>query len=229
MDKVLVIDDEPEMTAMLHHALTWEGYEVDVTYDGHNGLRKVNSFEPDVVILDVMMPGLSGWETLRLLREFSQVPVIMLTAMDGEKSTVQGLELGADDYITKPFALNELKARLRAVLRRASLLPSQPEGRLVFDEGRLVIDSGSMQVLVRGQEVDLTPTEHRLLFYLAHNAGQLLTISQILAEVWGPGYEDSAANVKVYVQRVRSKIEQDPQNPRYILTHRGLGYSLSRI
>ena len=228
MDKVLVIEDEPEMTALLHHALTREGYEVDVAFDGRTGLRKAQSFEPDVVLLDVMMPEMSGWETLRSLREFSQVPVIMLTAVDGEESTVRGLNLGADDYITKPFAIREMKARLRAVLRRATLPPSQSEGRLTFDGGRLVIDPESYQVIVRGGAVDLTPTEHRLLFYLAHNAGQILTPAQILNEVWGLGYEDSLASVKVYIQRLRSKIEQDPQRPRYVLTHRGLGYSLAK-
>jgi two-component system KDP operon response regulator KdpE len=171
---------------------------------------------------------MSGWDTLYALREFSQVPVIMLTAVRGEESTVRGLNLGADDYITKPFAIQEMKARLRAVLRRATLPPSQPEGRLTFDEGRLVIDPESYKVVVRAEEVELTPTEHRLLFYLAHNAGQILTPSQILTEVWGPGYEDSLASVKVYVQRLRSKIELDPQKPQYVLTHRGLGYSLAK-
>lgn len=229
MDKVLVIDDEPEMTALLHHALSREGYEVDVAFDGRTGLRKVQSFRPDVVLLDVMMPEMNGWETLGALRDFSQAPVIMLTAVDGEEATVRGLTLGADDYITKPFALRELKARLRAVLRRATLPPSQAEGRITFDEGRLVIDPESYLVIVRGDAVELTPTEHRLLFYLAHNAGQILTLSQILAEVWGPGYEDSLASVKVYIQRLRSKIEQDPQTPQYVLTHRGLGYSLAKL
>jgi len=228
MDKVLVIDDEPDMTALLYHALSREGYEVDVAFDGRTGLRKAKSFEPDVVLLDVMMPEMNGWETLRSLREFSQVPVVMLTAVDGEEATVRGLNLGADDYITKPFAIREMKARLRAVLRRATLPPSLPEGRLTFDEGRLVIAPESYQVIVRGEAVELTPTEHRLLFYLAHNAGQILTLSQILAEVWGLGYEESLASVKVYIQRLRTKIEQDPQDPQYVLTHRGLGYSLAK-
>jgi DNA-binding response OmpR family regulator len=228
MDKVLVIDDEPEMTALLHHALSREGYDVDVAFDGRTGLRKARSFDPDVVLLDVMMPEMSGWETLHALREFSQVPVIMLTAVTGEEPTVRGLNLGADDYITKPFAIQEMKARLRAVLRRATLPPSQPDGWLTFDGGRLVVDPESYKVIVRGETVELTPTEHRLLFYLAHNAGQILTPSQILTEVWGPGYEDSLASVKVYIQRLRSKIELDPQNPQYVLTHRGLGYSLAK-
>ncbi len=227
--KILVVDDEPDMTALLHHALVREGYEVEIAFDGRTALRKAQSFQPDLIMLDIMMPEMSGWETLRHLREFSQVPVIMLTAVSGERPTIQGLDLGADDYVTKPFGIRELKARVRATLRRAATPRAREEQLLTFDEGRLVIDPCTYRVMVDGEEVDLTPTEHQLLFYLAYNAGQVLTHAQILEKVWGPGYEDSLANVKVYVQRLRSKIEPDSSNPRYIQTQRGLGYYMEKL
>lgn len=227
--KILLVDDQPEMVWLLDHSLTKDGYEVQTAKDGLEGLRLAYSFQPDLILLDVMMPGLDGWGVLRRLREFSDVPVIMLTAVDGEENLVQGLETGADDYITKPFAMQELKARIRAILRRASLGPSESSHLLQFDSGRLVIDPASHQVSVGGKQVDLSPTEYKLLLFLAYNAGRVLNTDQILDNVWGPGYEDSLPSVKVYIRRLRSKIEADPRKPRYVLTKRGAGYYLAKI
>jgi len=227
--RILIVDDEPEMARLLDTALMSEGYEVESALDAREGLQKAFSFQPDLILLDVMMPGMDGWETLGRIREFSNVPVVMLTALHGEDRIVQGLDTGADDYITKPFRVQELKARIRATLRRASLPPDGEDQPLHFDGGQFVIDPSSHQTTVRGSVVDLTPTEYRLLLYLASNAGRVLTYSQILDNVWGPGYEDSLTNVKVFIRQLRRKIEADPGNPHYILTHRGVGYLFAKV
>jgi DNA-binding response OmpR family regulator len=192
-------------------------------------LRLAFDFRPDLILLDVMMPGMDGWTMLNRLREFTDVPVVMLTAVGGEESLVHGLDSGADDYLTKPFSMHELKARIRAVLRRSSLDARTEDRSLRFDNGQLVIDPPSQQVTVRGELVDLTPTEYRLLLCLAYNAGRVLNPDQILDHVWGPGYEDSVASVKLYVWYLRRKIEDDPGNPRYILTKRGAGYYMASL
>jgi len=227
--KILIVDDEPELARFLETVLDREGYELQCAFDAQQGLRQAYSFQPDLILLDVMMPGMDGWEMLRRLREFSHVPVIMLTAIHGVNSVVQGLDTGADDYVTKPFQIHELKARIRATLRRASLPSSAEEVALFFDGGQLVIDPSSHQVTVRGRAVDLTPTEYKLLLYLAYNAGRVVTYEQILDSVWGPGYEGNQANVKVFVRNLRRKLESDPSQPRYILTQRGAGYCLAKI
>lgn len=226
--KILVVDDEPEMAYLLESALIREGYEVLSALDARSGLEKAFKFQPDLILLDIMMPGMDGWEMLSRLREFSNIPVVMLTALQGVDAIVQGLDTGADDYITKPFRIQELQARVRAALRRAALPPTENAHLLLFDGGHLVIDPSARQVTVRGKRVDLTPTEYKLLLYLARNAGRTLTHEQILDNVWGPGYEDSLTNVKVFIRQLRCKIEADPSNPRYILTQRGSGYCLAR-
>ena len=225
--KILVVDDSQEATWLLKRALAEENYEVEVANNGIDGLRLAFNYRPDLVLLDVMMPDMDGWTALGRLREFSDVPVVMLTAVGGEKSLVQGLDSGADDYVTKPYGMEELKARIRAVLRRRGISPSDKGPSLQFDGGQLIIDPSSQQVTVRGELVDLTPTEYRLLLCLAYNAGRVLTADQILEHVWGPGYEDSTANVKLYVWYLRRKVEADPRDPRYILTKRGTGYYLA--
>jgi DNA-binding response OmpR family regulator len=227
--KILIVDDAPELTWLLSTSLEKEGYEVAVAHDGAEGLRQAYAFQPDLVVLDVMMPTMNGWDMLSRLREFSDVPVIMLTAISDSDSKVHGLDSGADDYVSKPFEVRELKARIRATLRRATLSPSGTSDALRFDGGQLVIDPTSRQITVRGEVVSLTPTEYRLLLYLAYNAGQALSYDQILSNVWGPGYEDSSSNVKVYIRHLRSKIEADPSDPRYILTQWGVGYCFAKI
>jgi two-component system response regulator VicR len=227
--RILVVDDAPEMTMFLERILAREGYEVAVAYDAREGLRQVHHFRPDLVLLDVMMPEVDGWHMLQHLREFSDVSVIMLTAISHVDSKIRGLDIGADDYVTKPFEVRELKARIRAALRRAEMVPSSDSYLLHFDDGRLVIDPACHQVTVRSEVVDLTPTEYKLLLYLAYNAGQVLTYDQILDSVWGLGYEDSATSVKVYIRRLRQKIEIDARHPRYILTQWGTGYYLAKL
>ena len=227
--KVLIVDDEPEQSGFLARILTREGYEVAVAHNGRQGLRRASDFGPDLILLDVVMPGMDGWEMLGHLREFSSVPVIMLTAMGGIEDRVYGLDTGADDYVIKPFQTQELKARMRALLRRT---PPDPDGTgslLSLDGGRLIIDPASHQVISQGKQIDLTPIEHKLLLYLARNAGSVMSYQEILDNVWGPGYEDSLTNVKVYVRRLRQKIEVEPAEPRYILNRWGVGYYLAKI
>jgi len=227
--KILVVDDAPELTHLLKMALSREGYQVEVASNGLEGLRKAYDLQPDLMLLDIMMPTMSGLEMLSRFREFSDVPVIMLTALGRAKDRVDGLNRGADDYVIKPFDVEELKARIRAVLRRAALSAPEESRILSFDGGRLAIDPHARQVTVGSEPVNLSPTEYKLLLYLAHNAGQVLTYGQILDQVWGPGYEDNPAVVKVYVRRLRAKIETDPDHPRYIVTHRSTGYCLAKI
>lgn len=227
--KLLVVDDSQDTTVVLRRVLQQEGYEVQVAQNGAEGLRLAFDFRPDLILLDVMMPGMDGWTMLNRLREFTDVPVIMLTAVGGEDSLIHGLDSGADDYLTKPFSMQELKARIRAVLRRSSLETHTEDRTLRFDNGQLVIDPPSQQVTVRGELVELTPTEYRLLLCLAYNAGRVLNPDQILDHVWGPGYEDSVSSVKLYVWYLRRKIESDPSDPRYILTKRGAGYFMASL
>jgi two-component system KDP operon response regulator KdpE len=227
--KILVVDDAVELTRFLEDALAQDGYQVLVAHTAQDGLRQAYHAQPDLILLDVMMPGMDGWEMLSRLREFSDVPVIMLTAVNALDFKVRGLEIGADDYLTKPFEMRELKARVQAILRRTVAPPADHGDSLTFDDGNLTIQPSSFAVIRHGQELDLTPIEHRLLLYLARNAGRVMTYEQILDNVWGPGYEDSLSNVKVYVRRLRRKIEVEPGEPRYILTQWGVGYYFAAI
>jgi two-component system KDP operon response regulator KdpE len=227
--KILIVDDSQDTTWLLKRVLTEEGYAVQLAHDGREGLRQAFDYRPDLVLLDVMMPDMDGWTMLSRLREFSDVPVIMLTAVGGEQSMVQGLDSGADDYVTKPYGMEELKARVRAVLRRRGVSESGRSKLLQFDGGKLCIDPTAQRVTVRGDVVNLTPTEYKLLLCLAYNAGRIVTSQQILDNVWGPGYEDSVANVKLYIWYLRRKIEADPRNPYYVQTMRGTGYYLADI
>jgi len=227
--RILVVDDALELTQLLKITLSREGYQVDTANDSLEALRKAYDLRPDLILLDIMMPGMSGLEMLARFREFSDVPVIMLTALDKTRVKIDGLNKGADDYVTKPFDTDELKARIRALLRRAALSAPAESSILSFDSGRLAIDPHAHLVTADGKPASLTPTEYKLLLYLAYNAGQVLTYGQILDQVWGPGYEDSPEVVKVYIRRLRTKIEPDPSHPCYILTHRSTGYCLAKI
>jgi two-component system KDP operon response regulator KdpE len=228
-EKILVIDDKKEMTWLLEQMLAEEGYAVEIAQSGQEGLRQVYVNRPDLILLDVMMPGMDGWDVLRRLREFSDTPVIMLTAVGSEDDKVHGLDIGADDYVTKPFGMPELKARIRAALRRAASVQSSTNPILRFKGGELIIDPAAHTVTVRGKAVELTPTEYKLLLYLAYNAGRVLTYDQILERVWGLGYDESQGNVKLYIWYLRRKIEADPSNPVYVQTQRGVGYSFSKL
>jgi len=226
--KILIVDDAVEATWLLNRMLNEAGYEVQVAHNGLEGLKQAFSFRPDLILLDVMMPEMDGWSTLTRLREVSDVPVIMLTAIGAEDAKIQGLDLGADDYLTKPFGVEELKARIRATLRRVSSAPEDLQV-LRLDNGQLVIDHSSQQVIVRGQEVSVSPTEYKLLFYLAQNAGRVLSYAQILDHIWGTYHDDSGDNIKVFVWSLRRKVEEEPSKPRYIVTKRGIGYYMPKL
>ncbi|HLY26062.1 MAG TPA: response regulator transcription factor [Aggregatilineales bacterium] len=221
--RILVVDDEPRMIGFIRMNLELEGYQVIEAHNGLEALDAVRTQLPDVILLDVMMPELDGFETLRMLREFSSIPVIMLTAKGEEDDKVFGLELGADDYVTKPFGPRELSSRVKAVLRRAEM-PNAPERALLKIDERLSVDFNRREVIVNGQHIKLRPTEYRLLYHLIENAGWTVTHEQLLAKVWGYEYRDETHYVRLYINYLREKIEEDPANPKYILTERGVGY-----
>jgi two-component system KDP operon response regulator KdpE len=222
--RILVVDDEPRMIGFIRMNLELEGHQVIEAHNGLEALEAIRTKLPDLVLLDVMMPELDGYETLRMLREFSNLPVIMLTAKGEENDRVYGLELGADDYIPKPFGPRELSSRIKAVLRRASLPSSGPHQAILNIDDRLSIDFNRREVIVTGEHIKLRPTEYRLLYHLVENAGWTVTHEQLLAKVWGYEYRDEAHYVRLYVNYLREKIEEDPSNPKYILTERGIGY-----
>ena len=222
--RILVVDDEPRMIGFIRMNLELEGHQVIEAHSGLEALDMVRTQLPDLVLLDVMMPELDGFETLRMLREFSSIPVIMLTAKGEENDKVYGLELGADDYITKPFGPRELSSRIKAVLRRADMPTSSPESAILRIDNRLSVDFNQREVIVNGERIKLRPTEYRLLYHLIENAGWTVPHDQLLAKVWGYEYRDEAHYVRLYVNYLREKIEEDPSNPRYILTERGVGY-----
>jgi len=227
--KLLVVDDEEDLQQLLRTMLERRGYELLTASGGLQAIRLVYHERPDLILLDVMMPGMDGWETLKRIREMSTVPVIMLTALGEVAHIVQGLQTGADDYIAKPFDREELTARIEALLRRCTQPVEQTDRVLSFDHGHLVIDPICRRVMVRGQEVQLTPTEYRLLLYLAQNAGRVLTYESILANVWDVAYKGGDKNVKVYATYLRRKIESNPQQPRYICSERGVGYYMPKL
>ena len=225
--KILIIDDDLTLVNALKLYLSKAGFEVLTAANGIEGLQTLYNERPDLVVLDIMMPKMDGWEVCKRIRELSDVPIIMLTARDQETDRVMGLKMGADDYIAKPFSLKELEARLEAVLRRTRL-PPPTRGRILYADEELTIDSERWEVRRRGELVDLTPTELRLLLVLAENAGRVLTHQQLLEQVWGPEYSEETDYTKLFIWRLRQKIENDPGNPRYILTERGLGYRFSK-
>jgi two-component system KDP operon response regulator KdpE len=222
--RILVVDDEPRMINFIRMNLELEGHQVIEARSGLEALDEVRTKLPDIILLDVMMPELDGFETLRLLREFSTIPVIMLTAKGEENDKVYGLELGADDYITKPFGPRELTSRIKAVLRRADMPSTAPSQAILKIDERLSVDFNRREVIVNNERIKLRPTEYRLLYHLIENAGWTVPHDQLLAKVWGYEYRDEAHYVRLYVNYLREKIEQDPSNPRYILTERGVGY-----
>ncbi len=222
--KVLVVDDEPDVIKVIGMSFRMQqpAWEVIGAADGQEALERIEAEHPDVILLDVGLPEMSGFEVLRSIRLFSDVPVLMLTVKDDEVSKVEGLELGADDYVTKPFSHLELLARVRAVLRRAQTLPLVHERPFV--SGDLEMDFDRRQVRVRGEAVALTGTEYRLLYYLVRNAGQVVTHETLLARVWGREYTGELSYLKGYISRLRNKLEKDPHHPERILTEHGVGY-----
>ncbi len=222
--KVLVVDDEPDVIEVvsLCFGLRWPEAQVVAARDADEALKLIEEQAPDLILLDIMLPGMDGFQLCKEIRGFSDVPIMMLTARDAEVEKVRGLEMGADDYITKPFSHLELLARIRAVLRRyQSQLPAIGE---VFESGDLRIDYASRQVTVRDQTVRLTPTEYSLLFHLTRNAGRVLPHHTLLAKVWGREYADEIDYLKVYIRRLRQKLEGDPETIGRIVSERGVGY-----
>jgi len=220
---ILVVDDEPRMVKFIRMNLEVEGCRVIEANDGLEALEKVRTDLPDLVVMDVMMPNMDGFEALRAIRAVSDVPVIMLTVRADEEDRIRGLELGADDYLGKPFSPRELASRIKAVLRRTTVSVSAEEQLLKIDED-LSIDFRQREVIVRGERVKLRPTEWRLLYHLVNNAGWVMTHEMILSKVWGQEYRDADQYVRLYITYLRQKIEPDPANPKYILTERGVGY-----
>ena len=227
MTHVLVVEDEPSFSEPLAFMLRREGFEVTVAETGPAGLNEFDRVGPDLVLLDLMLPGMSGTEVCRALRQRSNVPVIMLTARDSEIDKVVGLELGADDYVTKPFSSRELVARIRAVLRRRGdedeLLPG------VLEAGPVRLDADRHVVTVNGTAVALPLKEFELLEVLLRNAGRVVTRGQLIDRVWGAAYVGDTKTLDVHVKRLRSKIEPDPANPKFLVTVRGLGYKFDAV
>lgn len=222
---VLVIEDEPALSDAIKYSLERDGYDVYVADDGIAGLELLRTHNPDVVLLDLMLPSLSGLDVLRTLRTRSSVPVIIVTAKDGEGDKVAGLELGADDYVTKPFSMRELVARVGANLRRSSVQVESDD--VVLVGGDVKVDVGRHVTTVRGKEVELRPKEFALLELLLMRGGKLVTRDDLIAEVWGYDYFGDTKTLDVHIKRLRSKIEVDPKHPEYIVTVRGMGYKFS--
>ena len=221
---ILVVDDEERMARFIRLNLEHDGFQVTEAYRGVQAIHTLRDKLPDLVILDVMMPDLDGFEVLKMIRETSSVPVIMLTAKGEEDDRVRGLELGADDYVTKPFSPRELVSRVRAVLRRVDAAGTGARGEILEVDDRLRIDFSRREVWVDNKLVRLRPTEYRLLYHLVQNAGWVVTYDQLLSKVWGYEYRDEPHYVRLYINYLRQKVEEDPSNPQYILTERGIGY-----
>ncbi len=221
--RILVVDDEQRMARFIRLNLEQDGFRVTEAYNGTQALDKLRTALPDLLLLDVMLPDFDGFEVLKTIRKISAVPVIMVTAKSEEDERVHGLELGADDYVTKPFSPRELVSRVRAVLRRSEISSDSAHGVIEVDE-RLKIDFDRHEIWVDGKLVSLRPTEYRLLYYLVQNAGWVVTHDQILTNVWGYEYQDQPHYVRLYINYLRQKLEQDAANPKYILTERGTGY-----
>ena len=222
---VLVVDDEPPIRRFLRAALESQGYRFEEATTGQEGLTQAASHPPELVLLDLGLPDLDGFEVVRRLREWSAVPVIVLTARGREDDKIRALDAGADDYVTKPFATGELLARMRVALRHRAQVGDGETS--VIESGELKIDLGRRQVTVKGAEVRLTPIEYRLLVTLARHPGRVLTHEHLLREVWGPGYTAQHHYLRVYMAQLRQKLEREPSRPRWLITEPGVGYRLS--
>lgn len=222
-EKILVIDDDTEMLALLKLGLERSGFTVLTAESGKEGLRQAYDSRPDVIILDIMMPGMDGWVTCQRIRSMCDTPVIMLTAMTEQSNLLRGLSLGADDYLTKPCCFEELEARVRTVLRRARSSKDE-RWRTVYDDGTLSIDLQNGMVTRNGEEIHLTPIESRLLMYLVSQKDRIVPHHELLVSVWGPEYSQEKSYLSVYIRYLRRKIEADPSDPKYIRTRWRLGY-----
>lgn len=231
VEKILVVEDEVSLQETLAYNLTKQGYEVESVGDGTGALDAARRMKPDLILLDIMLPGMDGFEVCRILRNEMSTPVLMLTARDDEIDRVVGLEVGADDYLTKPFSMRELIARVKAMLRRVRIIREEVNAthvetgdKLIYDFGNLRIDIGRREVRLENRVINIKPKEYELLFYLAKHKNQVLSRDQILESVWGWDYVGDSRTVDVHVRWLREKIEQDPGNPQRIITVRGAGY-----
>jgi DNA-binding response OmpR family regulator len=222
-NKILVIDDDENTCWLVSTLLQHNGFQTVTSASPTEGLRLAQEQSPDMVLLDVMMPEMDGWEVCRRMREFTEAPIMFITAKSGIKDVVKGLEIGGDDYIVKPFDNRELVARVKSHLRRQSS-DNRATDELAFSNGELQINFLTREVFVRGKSVELTPKEFSLLSHLARNAGRVLTRGELIAHAWGPDYNDTTESLKLYVHYLRKKIERDPEHPDYIITSRGVGY-----
>jgi DNA-binding response OmpR family regulator len=227
-EKILVVDDIEDIRSLLQEALQASGYHTLEAADGREALSMIEAESPDLVILDIAMPVMSGFQVLRQLRKNSDIPIIMLSARTDTVDKVESLELGADDYITKPFEIAEMTARVEAVLRRRKTI-SNVINKVEFNDGQLLIDLAKRRVTLKGEEVELTPKEYELLRELVLNAGTVLEYQRILDAVWGKEYGNAKELVQVTLKRLRAKIEVDPGNPKYVLTVSGVGYRFKEI
>jgi DNA-binding response OmpR family regulator len=228
---ILAADDDPQLLRLMTRNLQLEGYDVLAASDGQQALELIESNAPDLVLLDVMMPKMDGFTVCYRVREFSAVPIIIVTARGQDQDKIRGLDLGADDYLTKPFSVDELLARVRAVIRRAQFTTREhTQGlRATTATGELLVDYSQHLVIMAGQEIALTPTEYRIIAYLAQNVGRVVTQDLLLEHVWGPEYLGESHMLQVNINRLRRKLELDPTEPRYILTKVGVGYSLASL
>jgi two-component system, OmpR family, KDP operon response regulator KdpE len=224
---IVAADDDPQILRLVTRNLQFEGYEIIAVSDGQAALEQIEAHSPELVLLDIMMPRLDGFTVTQRVREFSAVPIIILTARGQDQDKIRGLDLGADDYLTKPFSVEELLARVRAVIRRSQVSAEAHGLTAATTVGELTIDYPQRLVTMRGQEVTLTPTEYRILAYLAQNAGRVVTQDLLLEHVWGPEYSGESHMLQVNINRLRRKIEDDHTHPRYILTKVGVGYLLA--
>ncbi len=222
--RILVVDDEPQFAGVIELMLRQEGFETDLANDGLAGLRRAFEGKPDLVLLDIMMPRMDGWEMCRRLRDVSEVPVIVISARGREADIVKALELGADDYLVKPFGATELVARVHALLRRTGYRETVAVRPLTF--GNVVVDLKRHRISKDGEDVSLTPTEFRLLSSLVRAAGRVLPHRYLLTEIWGSDYSDQLQYLRLYVRYLREKLENDPNNPKLVITEWGIGYRL---
>lgn len=220
--RILVIEDDSQIRKLLRVSLGAHGYEVDEAKSGQDGINQVAGFKPDLIILDLGLPDIDGKEVIRRVREWSQIPIVVLSARDQEREKVEALDAGADDYVTKPFGVSELLARMRVSIRRSA----HTEGEPILTCGDLVVDIAQRRVSMGQREIKLTPTEYDLLKELIQNAGKVLTHKQLLKSVWGISLSEDTHYVRVYIGQLRRKIEEDPAQPRYIISEPGVGYRL---
>jgi two-component system KDP operon response regulator KdpE len=228
-ETILIIEDDPMQADVVRLLLEQDGFTAVTAFDGPEGLRRLYETQPDLVILDVLLPEMDGWEVCRRIRELSTVPVIIMTSRRADDDKIKGLRLGADDYIVKPFNPQELSARVNAVLRRTRLPPPAKSNVMRFAGGDLIVDPQSPTIIRDGRPIELTPTEHRILMYLAEHPGRVISVEDIFTAVWGFETEVNLNNVKWYIWRLRQKLEGESDQARFIFTERGVGYRFTAV